>query len=113
MAVLVAAIFFKEMRLMDDAMLARRLENLDRRLAKLEQILPTLASEDALRLALAKLATKEDLRLAIEPLATKAELREEGDRLRRYMDVLSEAQRTDIHLLAEHLSGVMPKLTGS
>jgi uncharacterized protein YicC (UPF0701 family) len=114
------------MRPMDDVMLARHLENLDRRLAKVEQILPALASEESLRRAVAQLATKEELRLAIAPLATKEELRlavaplatkeelhEESERLRRHMDVLSEAQRADIQLLAEHLSVVLSKLTGS
>ncbi len=69
---------------MDDAMIATRFENLDRRLARVEQILPTLATKDDLkalatkeeiRLAIEPLATKEELRLAIEPLATKEELR--------------------------------------
>ena len=98
---------------MDDAMLAKHLDNLDRRLAKVEQILPTLATREALQLAIAKLATKEDLRLAFAVLATKEEVREEGKRSRRHMDVLSETLRADIHLLAEHLSVVMSKLMGS
>jgi len=68
---------------MDDAMIAGHLENLDRRLARVEQILPTLA--------------------------TKEELREEGERLRRHMDIVGEALRTDIQLLAEHLASVRPK----
>ena len=55
---------------MDDAMTATLLENLDRRLARLEQILPTLATKDDLR----TLATKEEIRT----LATKEEVREEG-----------------------------------
>ena len=74
---------------MDDDMIATHLENLDRRLARVEQILPTLA-------------TKEELKA----LATKDDIRE----LRRYMDVLSEDQRGDIRLLAEHLAGVMSRL---
>ena len=88
---------------MDDAMIATHLENIDRRLARVEQILPTLATKEELR------ATEGELRLAIaqavEPLATKDEIRE----LRRYMDVLSESQRGDIQLLAEHLASVMPR----
>jgi uncharacterized protein YicC (UPF0701 family) len=95
MAVCFRRHLFKQMRPMDDAMLARHLENLDRRLANVEQILPTLASEESLRLAVAQLATKQ-------------ELREECERLRSYMDVLSEAQRADILLLAEHLSASCP-----
>ena len=120
---------------MDDDMIARQLENLDRRLAAVEQILPTLATKEdlrfgiaplatkeelrlavaplatkeELRLAIAPLATKEELRLAIAPLATKEELRAEGERSRRHMDVVGEALRADIQLLAEHLASVTPK----
>ena len=86
---------------MDVSVLVRHLGNLDRRLARVEQILPTLA-------------TKEELRAAIEPLATKEELRqtvrEEGERSRRHMDVLIEGQREDIQLLAEHLTIVIARL---
>jgi hypothetical protein len=83
---------FKEVR-MNDAMIATYLRNLDLRLASMEQMLPTLA-------------TKEELKA----LATKEDLREEGERFRRYMDVLSEALRADIRLLAEHLSVVVSKV---
>jgi hypothetical protein len=118
------------MRLMDDTMIAAQFENLDRRLAGVEQILPslatkndlkTLATKEEIRLAIAALATKEELRIAIEPLATREELkalevtlrreiREEGDRSRRHMDIITEAQRDDIRMLAEHLSAVISKL---
>ena len=111
---------------MDDAVIAGHLENLDRRLARVEQFLPTLATKEELRLAIAAavapLATKEELRLAIAPLATRQELdekaaellheiREEGQRSRRHMDVLIEGQHGDIQLIAEHLSVVMSRLT--
>jgi len=85
---------------MDDAMIARHLENLDHRLARVEQILPTLATKEELRLAIAA---------AVAPLATKEELREEGERLRRHMDIVGEALRSDIQLLAEHLASGTPK----
>ena len=78
---------------MDDTMIARHLENLDLRLARVEQFLPTLA-------------TKEELQTAIAPLATKDDLGE----LRRHMEILHENQRGDIQLLAEHLSVAMSKL---
>ena len=80
---------------MDEDMIATHLNNLDRRLAKVEQILPTLATKEELRAAIAD---------AVAPLATQEELRE----LRRHMDVLSESQRGDIQLLAEHLSRARP-----
>lgn len=116
---------------MDDAMIETHLENLDRSLARVEQILPTLATKAQLRAAIAEaiapLATKAELRAAIAeaiaPLATRAELRtaiaeavaplatkDEIRELRRHMDVLSESQRGDIRLLAEHLSVVMSRL---
>ena len=96
---------------MDEPMIARHLENLDRGLARVEQILPTLATKEELR------ATEGDLRLAIAeavaPLATKEEVRAEGERSRRHMDVVGDALRADIQLLAEHLSAVMSKRTGA
>ncbi len=107
---------------MDDDMAATHLENLDRRLARVEQILPTLATKEELRLtvagAVAPLAIKEELRAtegelrlaiaaAVAPLATKDEIRE----LRRHMDVLSEDLRGDIRILTEHLSTVMSRLS--
>jgi hypothetical protein len=67
--------FSLEMRPMDSAMIDEHLENIDRRLTKLEQILPALATKEELRLVIEPLATKEELRRAIEPLATKEELR--------------------------------------
>ena len=81
---------------MDSTMIDAHLENIDRPLTNLEQILPTLA-------------TKEDLKA----LATKDELREESERLRRHMDVLTESLRGDIHLIAEHVASAMSKRTGS
>jgi hypothetical protein len=113
---------------MDDAMIAGHFENLDRRLARVEQILPTLATKEEIKTlatkeelrfaiaeAVAPLATKEELRLAIAeaiaPLATKDELREEGERSRRHMEILIEGPRADIQLIAEHLSVVMSRLT--
>jgi hypothetical protein len=109
--------FSEELRLMDDATITGHFENLDRRLARVEQILPTLATRDelhaAIAAAVAPLATKEELRLAIAaavaPLATKEELREEGERSRRHMDIVGEALRSDIQLLAEHVASWTPK----
>ena len=119
---------------MNDTMIATHLENLDRRLARVEQILPTLATKyglktlatkdefhaavallatkDELHAAVALLATKAELEAAIAPLPTKEEMRreirEEGERSRRYMDVIGEGLRGDIQLLAEHLSKSRP-----
>jgi hypothetical protein len=77
--------FFAEMRPMDDAVIATHLENLDRRLARIELILPTLATKDELKTLASKdqlktLATKDDLKTLatkadLKTLATKAELK--------------------------------------
>ena len=70
----------------------QRLENVERRVDRIEQILPTLA-------------TREDLKAAIAPLATKAELRaaiaESEQRMRTHFDMVAEGLRDDIRLVAE------------
>ena len=88
---------------MDDIMIATHLENLDRRLARVEQILPTLATKDELK----TLATKAELQAAIAPLATKAELREEHDRLRLDVRILLEHQDSKLQVIAEHVLSLM------
>ncbi len=90
--------------------------NVDMRLTRVEQILPTLATKTELQEAIAPLATKEELRVAIAeaiaPLATKVELREvrselreemrhEGERTRRHFDVVAERLEGHIRLIAE------------
>lgn len=100
----------------------RTLKNLDRRMANIEQILPTLTTREELRATIAPLATKEELQTAIAPLATKEEmhgaiaaaiaplatrddLRAEGETTRRHFDVVAESLREDIRIIAEgHLS---------
>ena len=96
---------------MDDSMIASHLNNLDLRLANIEQILlqgiePHLATLDQI---LPTLATKDELKT----LATKEELREEGVRSRRHVEVLTESLRSDIQLIAEHVASAMSKRTGA
>ena len=91
---------------MDATMIDEHLENLDRRLTRVEQILPTLATKADLQSAITPLATKEELRAAIAPLETRDDI----DELRRHMHVLSEDQRADTRLIAEHLAVVMSRL---
>ena len=90
---------------MEDTMIATHLENLDRRLSRVEQILPTLATKDDLR----TLATKEELAAAIAPLATKEELRAEHDRLRLDVRILLEHQDSKLQVIAEHVLSLMSK----
>ena len=61
---------------MEQLPLEQVVRNIDLRLGRVEQILPTLATREELREAIAPLATKEELREAIAPLATKEELRQ-------------------------------------
>jgi hypothetical protein len=70
---------------MTNTEMEERLENLDLRLARVEQILPSLATKDDLKAfatkddlrdALVPYATKEDLRRALVPYATKEDLRQ-------------------------------------
>ena len=75
-------------------MIATHLEHLDRRLTRVEQILPTLATKDDLR----TLATKDELR---------REIREEGERSRRHMDVIAESLRSDIQLVADTVQRIV------
>ena len=129
---------------MAEEQLNELVKNVDARLARVEQYLPTLATRGELHAAVAPLATREELhaavaplatreelhaavaplatreemhaaiRAAIEPLATREELREavealrseikeEGERSRRYTDVLIEDLRDDNRLILEHL----------
>jgi len=102
--------------------------NVDMRLARVEQILPALATKTELQDAIAPLATKAELQEAIAPLATKVELREaiaeaiaplatraelletrselreemrhEGERTRRHFDVVAERLEGHIRLIA-------------
>ena len=119
---------------MDDAMIATQFENLERRLARVEQILPTLATKEdlkalatkeelrlaveplatreGLRRAIEPLATREELRLAIDPLATKAQLREEGQRVRQHLTILIEHQDDKIQLLIDHVQSLRPRRSG-
>ena len=92
--------FSLEMRPMDSAMIDEHLENIDRRLTKLEQILPALATKEELRLVIEPLATKEELRRAIEPLATKEELRLAIEPLATKEDLKAYATKEDLKAFA-------------
>ena len=88
---------------MDGRTMEEVLENLNRRVDRIEQILPTLATKDDLQKAIAPLATKEELRNAVAGLATKEEVRAEGGRTRAHFDAVAERLEEQIRLLAEGL----------
>ena len=83
---------------MDGRTMEEVLENLNRRVDRIEQILPTLA-------------TKDDLRKAIAPLATKEEVRAEGERTRAHFNAVAERLEEQIRLLAEALLSIEQRLT--
>ena len=88
---------------MDGRTMEEVLENLNRRVDRIEQILPTLATKDDLQKAIAPLATKEELRNAVAGLATEEEVRAEGERTRAHFDAVAERLEEQIRLLAEGL----------
>ena len=118
---------------------AQVLEKLDRRVERIEQILPTLATREemhaAIQAAVAPLATRAELQAAIEPLATKAELRaaieplatraelqavkaelkddlkELRAELRTHFDAVAESLRGDIRLIAESVGTLQDSFT--
>ncbi len=83
--------------------------------AELQAAIAPLGTRDemreAIQAAIAPLATREELHTAIQaaiaPLATRKELygaiKEEGERSRRYTDVLIEDLRDDNRLILTHL----------
>ena len=92
---------------MDNADVATHLENLDHRVDRIEQILPTLATKDDLQRAIEPLATKADLVATEEKL--RREIREEGERSRLHMDIVAEDLKADIQLLATHAASQSTK----
>ncbi len=118
---------------MADELPTEMLRNIDARLSRVEQYLPTLATREELQAAIIPLATREELQTAIAPLATRAELqaaiaplatreemhaaiaaaiaplatrdelRAEGDHARRHATMLFEDLRDDNRLILEHL----------
>lgn len=116
------------------------IRNIDGRVARIEQFLPSLATREELQAAVAVLATKEELQAAvallatkeelaaaaaplatkeelrtaiadaIAPLATKEELREEGERSRRHATVLFEDLRDDVRIVLDRVVGLSARV---
>ena len=122
---------------MIDADVKQLVKNLDERLTRVEQFLPTLATKVdlaplATKAAIALLATKAevallptkaelhavaaaakaDLDAAVAVLATKAELREEGEKTRRHMDVVAEHITAQMAMLYESHTRHTERLDG-
>ena len=96
---------------MDGRTIEEVVENLNRRVDRIEQILPTLATKDDLQKAIAPLATKEELRNAVAGLATKEEVRAEGERTRAHFSAVAERLEEQIRLLAEAVLSIEQRLT--
>lgn len=125
---------------MDIMELEQVVKNIDRRLSRIEQILPTLATKGeistlATKAELSTLATKADLstlatkaeistlatkaeistlatKAEISRLATKAELREEGERTRQQFNAVAERIEAHVRLVAEGHVTLERKLEG-
>ena len=80
------------------------LRSLDRRVGRIEQVLPTLATKDDIR----NLATKDDIRnLAtrdeLARFATKEDMLAEGARTRAHFDAVAERLESQVRIIAEGL----------
>ena len=100
-----------------------KLMDLDHRVDRIEQILPTLLTRDEFKTAMEKVATKEDLREAVDGLRTEttAELEalrsdvqiafvKHSSEIRRHFDVVAGSLRGDIRLIAGGHSYVLGRL---
>jgi hypothetical protein len=90
-------------------------KNLERRTSAVEQILPTLATKEDLKAFATKedlkaFPTREELKEALKPYATRAEMEEKFEEAKRFALVLHEDLKSDIALIAEHLTDVMNRL---
>jgi crotonobetainyl-CoA:carnitine CoA-transferase CaiB-like acyl-CoA transferase len=113
---------------MSDETLTDVVRNIDTRLARVEQFLPTLATREELQTSIAPLATREEMHAAIAaavaPLATREEMhaaiaeavaplarrdemhaaiQSEGERARNHATMLFEDLRDDNRIILEHL----------
>ena len=102
-----------------------KLMDLDHRVDRIEQILPTLLTRDEFKTAMEKVATKEDLRQAVDGLRTEMAMKTElealrsemqvafvkhSSEIRRHFDVVAESLRGDIRLIADGHSYVLGRL---
>lgn len=95
-------------------------KKLEQRTTAMEQILPTLATKEDLKAFATKedlkvFATKEDLKAfatkeELKAFSTRAEMEEKFEEAKHFALVLHEDLKSDIALIAEHLSDVMTRL---
>ena len=105
------------------------LKNLDLRVGRIEQILPTLATKDDLKALATKddlraCATKDDLRACatkddleacatkddLEAYATKEDLKATREDLKRHMSVLFEKNQSELETIAAHVADISMRL---
>jgi|SRR5687767_5852252 hypothetical protein len=96
------------------------LKNLDRRLTNVEQILPTLATKEDLKVFATKedlkaFATKEDLKAYatkedLKAYATRAEMKELFADAKRYTLVLFERTQEQLEIIAAHVADISQRL---
>ena len=91
--------------------LERVVQNIDRRLSKVEQILPTLATKEDLKV----LATKEDLKALatkeeLNALATKEELRALRSEMRTHFSAVAERLESYVRVVAEGHTALQKRL---
>lgn len=84
---------------MDLVELEQVVRNVDARVARIEHILPTLATKEDLK----AFATREEMRAAI---------REEGERTRSSFNAVAERLETKIQLIAEGQVGLQERFEG-
>ena len=105
--------------------------NIDGRLERVEQILPTLPTREELDRKLdekiaplatrdeldrklddqaVKLVTRSEFEARIATLATKEDLRQESERTRRHTQVLFESLRDDIRIVAEGVAATQAEI---
>jgi len=95
-------------------------KKLEQRMSAVEQILPTLATKEDLKVYATKedlkaFATKEDLKTFatkedLKAFPTRTEMEEKFEEAKRFALVLHEDLKGDISLIAEHLADVMTRL---
>ena len=116
---------------MEPQELETQIKNIADRAERIEQILPTLATKDDLKVFATKddlkvFATKEDLKAYatkedlkafatkedLKAYATREDLKEEGERTRRHFDVVADGIKTSVEKIAEGYEVLGARING-